>query len=786
MFHLLDFGPVVAFHWLARPGWPVLEVTSNVKQFGYRPVDFLAGHILYAKIIHPDDLEWVAQEVESYSLAGASRFLQEYRILTANGEVRWILDTTLVQRHKNGRVASYLGYLLDITDLRQARYDFLDSETKFHNFIEQARDGMILLDASGKIIEFNQAFAKMAQVDAQEATGRYVWDLPIRLLGDGPEILATRTKIIALYRQQRSNQVSDSLEQEVVLQNGARRVAQITAFPVNTRQGLMIGAVVRDVTEMQQAEQDRKRRIQELSLLYEATLLGLQAASQDELIEQVTTILGRFLSADNFGLLLFDPESQTLGYHASYVGPPPEAALFADFHARGVTGQVAQTGIALRFDNVSQSPIYWACAPGICSELCVPVKLGEKNIAVINVESKQPAAYSLADEHWLITLAGYLSTAIERQRLLESERRRRYEAEILRAATASLVDSLNIEEVLNAILENLQKVVEYDSASLFLYRDGGLTIAAARGLPDLSSQIGNVYPATDIFFARACLTHQPVLIGDVRQEPAFLGWGGSSYVRGWMGIPLFLHDETVGYLTVDSCKINAYQSQDIIMAQAFANHAALALEHARLYENVRDSFLQTGLALANAIEARDQYTGDHSQRLSTFAKEIGQQLGMTEHELEDLRWAGIFHDIGKIGVPDSILRKPGPLTPEEWQIMKQHPEIGAAILRPVHQLRNVIPIILAHQEKFDGSGYPFGLRAQEIPLGARVLAVVDAYSAMIDDRVYRKGCSHEQALEEIITSAGSHFDPSVVRVFLKIISAKPENDNYLAFPAPYF
>ncbi len=132
-------------------------------------------------------------------------------------------------------------------------------------------------------------------------------------------------------------------------------------------------------------------------------------------------------------------------------------------------------------------------------------------------------------------------------------------------------------------------------------------------------------------------------------------------------------------------------------------------------------------------------------------------------------WGALLHDIGKIGVPDEILRKAGPLTDEEWELMKRHPELGAEIVAPVKKLVDVAPIIRSHQEKFDGSGYPDGLRGEEIPLGARILAVVDAYGAMTDERVYRKARSHEEALAELRRCAKTHFDPEVVDAFLAVL-----------------
>jgi HD-GYP domain-containing protein (c-di-GMP phosphodiesterase class II) len=154
--------------------------------------------------------------------------------------------------------------------------------------------------------------------------------------------------------------------------------------------------------------------------------------------------------------------------------------------------------------------------------------------------------------------------------------------------------------------------------------------------------------------------------------------------------------------------------------------------------------------------------------------QICKQLEYSDENIQNMRWAARLHDIGKIGVPDHILRKPGSLTEEEWVLMREHPEIGSKILAPISKMAPVSPIIRAHHEKFNGTGYPDGLKDEQIPLGSRILTVVDAYVAMTDDRIYRKSMSHNDAIEELIRNKGTHFDPRIVNLFLAIVD---ENSN---------
>jgi putative two-component system response regulator len=188
-----------------------------------------------------------------------------------------------------------------------------------------------------------------------------------------------------------------------------------------------------------------------------------------------------------------------------------------------------------------------------------------------------------------------------------------------------------------------------------------------------------------------------------------------------------------------------------------------------MHEQMENSFLETVLALANAMDARDTYTNNHSQSMAFWAEAICRELNFSEQETQAIRWASLLHDIGKIGVPDEILRKRGPLTDKEWLVMRRHPEDGARIVAPVRKLANVAPLIRAHQEHYDGSGYPDGLRGEEIPLGARLLSIVDAYGAMTDDRPYRRKRKRFEAVEELRRCKGIHFDPELVEVFIHIL-----------------
>ena len=206
---------------------------------------------------------------------------------------------------------------------------------------------------------------------------------------------------------------------------------------------------------------------------------------------------------------------------------------------------------------------------------------------------------------------------------------------------------------------------------------------------------------------------------------------------------------------------------------ALASQAAVAIENANLYQQLKETFHHTAAALAEAVNSRDPYTGGHVKRGRGYALQLALTLEMPMQQRDALQLAAILHDIGKIGIDDAMLRKSGSLTDEEQRTMRRHPEIGAHILAMVDGMKEVVPAVRHHHEWFDGSGYPDGLAGEHIPLPARIIAIVDAFDALTTDRPYRAALSVSAALDELALGAGTHFDPNLVGVFAKgILSAR--------------
>lgn len=265
-------------------------------------------------------------------------------------------------------------------------------------------------------------------------------------------------------------------------------------------------------------------------------------------------------------------------------------------------------------------------------------------------------------------------------------------------------------------------------------------------------------------------TGEPVLIQDVDSDPRFFRGADekSEFVtKNMLCVPVNTKEKILGVLQAINKKDGLFDEDDLEILNALANQVAVAVENANLYEELKEAFYGTAESLAETIEKRDPYTGGHTKRVMRYSLTIGRYMGLNKTDIEKLRLSAILHDIGKIGVRDSILLKTDRLEPDEAAAMGMHSKYGSEILDHVKQLRDVIPGVRGHHEKWDGTGYPDGLKGADIPLFARIITVADTFDAMTTDRPYRKALSAAQAVEELLKHSGRQFDAEVVEAFIK-------------------
>ena len=282
----------------------------------------------------------------------------------------------------------------------------------------------------------------------------------------------------------------------------------------------------------------------------------------------------------------------------------------------------------------------------------------------------------------------------------------------------------------------------------------------------LSLPPGTVHRLADELMPVLSLRKGPLLINDLAKDKAF-HWLGE-HARHLLAVPLQRQEQILGCLfALEKCA-GDFDSQDSKLLNSIANESAIYLENAMLYDDVHGLMMGLLHSLTSAVDAKDAYTCGHSERVALLARQLTLEAAMPEAMAERAYMAGLLHDVGKIGVPEAVLQKTGRLTPEEFEQMKRHPEIGARILRDIKQISDVIPGVLYHHERYDGQGYPAGLAGEKIPVMGRIICLADCFDAMTSNRTYRTALPLEVALTEIRRCSGTQFDPVLTEAFLKI------------------
>ncbi len=275
----------------------------------------------------------------------------------------------------------------------------------------------------------------------------------------------------------------------------------------------------------------------------------------------------------------------------------------------------------------------------------------------------------------------------------------------------------------------------------------------------------------------AILHRKPARARNVFQDPRYDRLRDFAAHVGFVSAaaaPVELEDDVYGALLVGFPEERELSAEDIASLERLAHQAEIAIRSVRQRESLSRFALETAMGLTEAIESRDPYTGGHCRRLADYSAMMARELGMPGHEIEVARLGAALHDMGKIVVPDSILKKPAALTPEEYAIVKQHCYSGGQICKRVGFLANAYPIVYHHHERWDGRGYPDGIAGERVPLGARIVSVMDAYDAMTTDRPYRGAMSHEEAQSILRDGGGSQWDPTIVDRFLEMLTARPD------------
>jgi diguanylate cyclase (GGDEF)-like protein len=445
----------------------------------------------------------------------------------------------------------------------------------------------------------------------------------------------------------------------------------------------------------------------------------------------------------------------------------------------GITGRAAATGEPQLVGNTLECE-YAVMIPGTHTIeetlVAVPLCYGTRVIGVVVISKLGIEQFDEDDVRLLEVLAGHASVALENARLYEAQRREADHLKALLEFTMAISQATTPEAIGEETVHAASRMLGGQDCALWLRTNGEFRIAAHSDFdrhPRLRPLLDFAVPANvseDVILDR----HEPFLLDAETAErlappPPGLSWPDLALA------PLRLDESIEGWITVlDPAAGTEHSTEELIRLLAgISQQAAVALERARSFESLEDTFVSTVEALANALEANDEYTSSHTRWITDMALKVGRELGFAGAALKRLELGALFHDIGKIGIPTSILLKAGPLSAEERKIIETHPELGERILEPIDRLAEVRTIVRSCHERWDGGGYPDGKVGEEIPLEARIILVCDAFHAMTTDRPYRKRLGMDEACRRLSEGAGTQFDPAVIDVFLSLPRETP-------------
>jgi response regulator RpfG family c-di-GMP phosphodiesterase len=571
-----------------------------------------------------------------------------------------------------------------------------------------------------------------------------------------------------------------------------------------------------DITERKKTENEIKARNEDIRLLYEAGIQLGASLKLDEVYKSVHKLISQVMGCDGLYISSYDKEKEIIKCEAAWgndreldISNFPYIPLGEE--GKGTQSIVIHTGEPLYIPDFLEQKktsniMYFVNYKKTLLEdepngsddipksaLIVPLKLENQVIGVIQVFNYKKDAYQKGNMDFLKALSPQIAIALANAKLFEQsqlEIKRREEAEshkqkqlerlsAMHSIDLAISSSFDLKVTMDILLSQVHNHLDVDAATVLLLnpKTQRLEYIANKGFLR-GLKITDSILLGQGFAGEAALEQKIVQVDDLKSsEPLlirsalFKSEGFESYI----GIPLIAKGQVVGVMEIFQRSMFSPEPDWLDYLKTLAGQAAIAIDNSLLFSNLQRANLELELAYDNtlegwstALELRDMETEGHSQRVTEWTVKLATEMGIPDEEIVQIKRGALLHDIGKMGVPDHILLKPGPLTDDEWDIMKMHPVYAYKLLSPIPFLQDALDIPYYHHERWDGSGYPKGLKEKEIPLAARIFAVVDVFDALSSDRPYRKAWKKEKIIEYIKKQSGVIFDPEVVDALLSM------------------
>lgn len=650
----------------------------------------------------------------------------------------------------------------EVEERKQAQQALLESEERYRSLFQANDSVMLLFDPDTfNIMDANPAACKYYGYTLQELTN-------MKITG-----INQLTESEAAEETQRAKDEQREYSLAVhQLANGEQRHVEVYSGPITLKGNQLFYSIIHDVTE-----RVKRKREMEAILAMATALRSAQgrAGMLPVILEQVQSLLG----TDGAALAMRDPlNGETVFELATGV-----AAGLTNQHlpaGTGISGYVLSTGQSYLSNDVNNDPrnitIHPLTSPSALA--AVPLISHDETIGALLISRN--TSIDEAEVRLLAAVGEIAANAIQRASLHEQTQRRVKRLDALHNIDKAITTTFSLEFILKVVLDQVTSQLGVDAAGILLFdpHTQNLVYAAASGFHSnaiLNSEVrvgkGNA--------GQVALLRRMVRVDDLRAETSDFGPGQSEKFISYYGVPLIAKGQVKGVLEVYQRDWLHPDQEWLNFLDTLARQLAIAIDNTSLFEDLQRSNLELRLAYdttlegwASALEMRDRETEGHSQRVTAMTLKLARAMGISGEDLVHLRRGTTLHDIGKMAIPDHILLKSGPLTDHEWEIMRQHPSFAYKLLSDVPFLRPALDIPYCHHEKWDGTGYPRALKGDQIPLSARIFAIIDVWDALLSDRPYRSAWTEEQTRAYIQEQSGKHFDPQVVAAFFEMQAGK--------------
>ena len=739
---------------------------AAAQMFGYESGEIIGRPI---EVLMPDEL-WDLHRglVEDYRRGdGAARKMTGrpfVRARRANGE-EFSVEVSMSLLSITGHV--YLTAIIrDISERVSAQIEM----SRLAGGVHQAAETIILTDMDGNITYINPYGEKVTGYSADEVIGR------------NPRIFKSGLQDANFYRRLWDTLLSGRPWNGVLAnrkKDGSLIYENSTIFPVKDETGAVVGyaAVKRDIT-------DEIQREREMEAIVSVSTALRKAVSRKEMLPIVLEQLIAILDGKDAAIAFYEPQADRV-YIELAAGNSTRFTGLRMPMGKGISGYVFQVGQPMKTDDISTEPGFQAVVEmdDLRAVVGTPLIAQGELIGVLWVGRPEP--FSNGEFRVFQAVADMSANAIHRASLHERTSRYAEQTVAITAAGRAMAETLNLSQIFERLSISVNELVpgirllailrpEMEAQAcelIYAQCDGKEIDVGGKSFVPLGEMENSP-------LIRAIRSHEPVLLGSMDSadlDLTVLDRHPEEH-RSAVIVPLVARGKVLSLLILVSPQENRFNDEEAGLLALMGSTAATAMENADLYQGLQNSnwelleaYEQTLEGWSKALDLRDRETENHTQRVVNMTIQLGRELGLSDERLVHIRRGAMLHDIGKLGVQDKILLKNGPLTEEEWDEMRRHPGHAYDMLAPIGYLRSALTIPFCHHEKWDGSGYPRGLKGEEIPLEARIFAIIDVYDALTNPRPYRPAWPRSQAVQYIRDQASKHFDPDLVQVFLRLI-----------------